>query len=131
MKENKNKNEEVNAEGEDKENWNGNENENENENDEKGKQANIIKNTKDTATTSRPHTHWSNITQPVAGPSRAKRSLELQAAATPSSALNNATSPAAIASSIPHADAVILRPRCCIPFLSCLGCASQHPDGHH
>jgi len=91
-----------------------------------------MENAKNAATTSRPQTHWSNTTQPVAGPSRAKQSSELQAAAAASpNALTNATYPAAIVSSTPHANAVIVRPRCCIPFLSCLGCASQYPDGHH
>ena len=125
MKEKK-KNEEVDAEDEDEENEN--EEKNKNENDEKEKQVNIIKNTKNAATTSRPHTHWSNITQPVAGPSRAKQSSEPQAAA---ASPNNAISPAAISLSAPLANTVVLRPRCCIPFLSCLGCASQYPDGHH
>ena len=125
MKEKKNKNEEVDTEDQDQENGNGN------ENDEKEKQANIIKNTENAATTSRPHTHWSDITQPIAGPYRAEQSSELQTAAASPNAFTNATPPAAIVSSTPHANAVILRPRCCIPFLSCLGCASQYPDGHH
>ena len=77
-----------------------------------------MENAKNAATNSRPQTHWSNTTQPVAGPSRVKQSSEPQAAAASPNALTNATSPAAIASSTPHANAVILRHRCCIPFLS-------------
>ena len=99
--------------------------------EENAEQARITTNADSTGTTSRPHTDF--ITQPAAGQSRAKPFSEPQVAETLlnfSTPANTVTAPP-IASSTLRTNAIILLPRCCIPVLSCLGCASEYPHGHH
>jgi len=98
---------------------------------EKAKQATIAigsKNAINAVPTSPPPPTQSNVAQPLAGPSRPKRSAELHTA--------TFTSPPDIPTSIPNTSvplrgAVTLRAGCCTRFLLCTGCVSRYHDDHH